>query len=34
VPHTDPEILALRALGEDAGTTADERHLGNANGAA
>jgi Anti-sigma-K factor rskA len=27
VPHTDPEILALRALGEMAGTAADVEHL-------
>jgi hypothetical protein len=27
VPHTDPEVLALRALGEDAGTSADQEHI-------
>jgi anti-sigma factor RsiW len=27
VPHCDPEILALRALGEDVGTPQDEAHL-------
>ncbi len=27
MPHTDPEILALRALGERAGTAADEEHI-------
>jgi hypothetical protein len=27
MPHTDPEVLALRALGEAAGTPADEQHL-------
>jgi Anti-sigma-K factor rskA len=27
VPHADPEVLALRALGESAGSAADEDHL-------
>lgn len=27
MPHPDPEILALRALGETAGTAADEEHI-------
>lgn len=27
MPHPDPEILALRALGEPAGTAADEEHI-------
>jgi Anti-sigma-K factor rskA len=27
VPHCDPEVLSLRALGEQAGTAADEEHL-------
>jgi len=27
VPHCDPELIALRALGEDAGTSEDEQHL-------
>jgi hypothetical protein len=27
VPHCDPEVLSLRALGEQAGTAADDEHL-------
>jgi hypothetical protein len=27
VSHVDPEVLALRALGDAAGTTADDAHL-------
>jgi hypothetical protein len=27
VPHCDPELIALRALGEDAGTSEDDLHL-------
>jgi hypothetical protein len=27
VPHCDPEVLSLRALGEPAGTSADDDHL-------
>jgi Anti-sigma-K factor rskA len=27
VPHCDPDVLALRALGEGAGSTADDDHL-------
>ncbi len=28
MPHCDPELIALRALGEDAGTSEDDQHLG------
>lgn len=27
MPHCDPEVIALRALGEDAGTSVDDQHL-------